>query len=265
MYFSLITPAPGAEREAAMQWARNPYDDHQWLWRFLAAAPATARDFLFRRRDGEGSIPGFYVVSARKPQSFSDAWQVQSRDYDPQLREGQHLSFELRANPVKQLKVERSPEQLKEFIGRRKNEGLSEKETKRRVYVDVVMHEKKRLLAGHGYHHWADWPNTDEAKPALYELVQTICLDWFERCAEQAGFRVLSRELREDEGVRLAKAVRVDGYTQHRDERKGIRFSTVDFTGELEITNPSVFRKTLLRGIGHAKGFGCGLLLVRRI
>ena len=266
MHFSLITPTPGAEREAAMQWAKNLYDDHQWLWRFLAAAPGTARDFLFRRRDGEGSMPGFYVVSARKPQSFSDAWQVQSRDYDPQLQEGQRLGFELRANPVKQLKVERSPEQLKEFMARRKNEGLSEKETKRRVYVDVVMHEKKRLLEAHGFRRWADWPDADEAKPALYELVQDRCSDWLEKRAEQAGFRVLTRKLHDDKhGVRKEKSVRVDGYTKHQAERKNVFLSTVDFTGELEITNTAAFRKTLQNGIGHAKGFGCGLLLVRRI
>ena len=265
MYFSLITPTPGAEREAAMQWAQSPYGDHQWLWRFLAAEPGTARDFLFRRRDGEGSMPGFYVVSARMPQSFSDAWQVQSRDYDPQLQEGQRLGFELRANPVKQLKVERSPEQLKVFMERRRKEGLPEKETKRRVYADVVMHEKMRLLAARGFKRWAEWPNTDETKPALYELVQECCLHWLECRAEKAGFRVLSRELHEEDGDRLIKSVRVDGYAQHRAERKDIRFSTVDFTGELEISNATSFRKTLIEGIGHAKSFGCGLLLVRRI
>ena len=242
MYFSLITPAPGAEREAAMQWAKSPYGDHQWLWRFLAAEPGTPRDFLFRRRDGENSMPGFYVVSARKPQSFSDAWQVQSRDYDPQLQEGQHLAFELRANPIVTHTVN----------------GKSRRD-------DVVMQEKKRLLAERGLLRWADWPDVDESKPALYELVQARCLDWLERRAEAAGFRVLSRELHDEQGVRIVKAVRVDGYAQHRAEQKDIRFSTVDFTGELEICNVTSFRKTLLVGIGHAKSFGCGLLLVRKI
>ncbi|MDZ4261299.1 MAG: type I-E CRISPR-associated protein Cas6/Cse3/CasE, partial [Pseudomonadota bacterium] len=143
--------------------------------------------------------------------------------------------------------------------------GLPEKETKRRIYADVVMHEKKRLLAEHGYRHWADWPNTDEAKPPLYELVYASSLNWLEQHAEQAGFRVLTRELHDERGVREEKSVRVDGYTQHRAERKDIRFSTVDFTGELEITNVLAFRKTLLNGIGHAKAFGCGLLLIRRL
>lgn len=241
MYFSLITPTPGAEREAAMQWAKSPYGDHQWLWRFLAAEPGTPRDFLFRRRDGENSMPGFYVVSARKPQSFSDAWQVESRVYDPKLEEGQRLAFELRANPVVTHTVD----------------GKSRRD-------DVVMQEKKRLLKERGLSHWADWPDADQAKPALYEIVQARCLDWLERRAERAGFRVLTRELHDEAGVRIVKTVRVDGYTQHRAERKDIRFSTVDFTGELEITSAEAFRKALSNGIGPAKAFGCGLLLVRR-
>lgn len=243
MYFSLITPSPGAEREAAMQWAKGPYGDHQWLWQFLKAEPSTERDFLFRRRDGEDHMPGFYVVSARKPQSFSDAWQVQSRDYNPQLQEGQYLSFELRANPVVVYKMN----------------GISRR-------ADVVMHEKKRLLGERGLNRWSDWKNTDEVKPALYELVQARCLDWLEQRAEQSGFRLPTRELHDREhGMRVEKPVRIDSYTQHQSVRKDIRFSTVDFAGELEVTNVLAFRKTLLSGIGHAKAFGCGLLLVRRL
>ena len=188
-------------------------------------------------------MPGYYVVSARKPQSFSDAWQVQSRDYDPQLREGQHLAFELRANPVVAHKVN----------------GISRR-------ADVLMHEKKRLLKERGLKRWSDWLDTDEAKPALYELVQARCLDWLEQRTEQLGFRLLTRELHDREhGARVEKSVRIDGYTQHQSARKDIRFSTVDFVGELEVTNALAFRKTLLNGIGHSKAFGCGLLLVRRL
>ena len=53
-----------------------------------------------------------------------------------------------------------------------------------------------------------------------------------------------------------AELVRIDGYIQHRAELKEIRFSTVDFSGELEITNATAFRKTLQEGLGHAKAFG---------
>jgi CRISPR system Cascade subunit CasE len=250
MYFSVITPEERLLRKAAHELTQSPsaahkkmpYAEHQWLWRFFPGAEDQSRDFIFRRHDVD-QIPRFYVVSQRPPISFSDAWTVQSRDYDPQLQNGQRLAFELRANPVVSHKVN----------------GKSRR-------ADVVMHEKNRLLGVHGFKRWSEWPDIDESKPALYELVQASCLGWLEQRAEQAGFRVLSRELHDAEhGVREEKSVRVDGYIQHRAERKDIRFSTVDFTGELEITNTLVFRKTLLNGIGHAKGFGCGLLLVKRI
>jgi len=41
-------------------------------------------------------------------------------------------------------------------------------------------------------------------------------------------------------------------------------FSSVDFTGELQITDMSKFKEALFTGIGRSKAFGCGLLLVRR-
>ena len=84
---------------------------------------------------------------------------------------------------------------------------------------DVVMQEKKRLLAERRLSRWADWPNVDKTKPTPYELVQARCLDWLERRAEQAGFRVLTRELHDDEhSVHVEKSVRVDGYTKHQAE-----------------------------------------------
>ena len=48
---------------------------------------------------------------------------------------------------------------------------------------------------------------------------------------------------------------------------KGIKsgFSSVDFLGDLEITDVAKFTKALFGGVGRAKAFGCGLMLVRRI
>ena len=40
MYFNLIAPADGHEREAAHERAKGPYAEHRWLWRFFPAAHA---------------------------------------------------------------------------------------------------------------------------------------------------------------------------------------------------------------------------------
>jgi len=66
------------------------------------------------------------------------------------------------------------------------------------------------------------------------------------------------------------EGIRADGYRQHRIFKgKGnqlITFSTVDFNGILTVIDPAVFvDKCLFDGIGPAKGFGCGLMLVRRV
>jgi hypothetical protein len=46
MYFSLITPTDGRERDAAHEWASGPYIEHQWLWRLFPAPEGAPRDFL---------------------------------------------------------------------------------------------------------------------------------------------------------------------------------------------------------------------------
>jgi CRISPR system Cascade subunit CasE len=114
------------------------------------------RDFIFRRHELE-QMPRFYVVSQRQPKAFSEAWQVQSRVYDPQLQEGQRLSFQLRANPV---------------ITKKNEAGKSQRH-------DVVMQAKKQLLTEHGLSKeakWVDW-NDGSNKPLLYELVQQHCAE----------------------------------------------------------------------------------------
>lgn len=59
-----------------------------------------------------------------------------------------------------------------------------------------------------------------------------------------------------------------DGYRRHqsykRSQKNPIRYSTLDLQGTLTVTNSEKLRAALLRGIGAAKAFGCGLLLVRR-
>lgn len=109
---------------------------------------------------------------------------------------------------------------------------------------DVIMEEKHRLKATPR----AEWPI--EA-----ELVQEAGATWLAARSEKAGFRV--------------HAVRADGYRQHdfskHADGRRVRFSTVDFSGLLEVLDPTCFfREALCRGIGHAKGFGCGMILVRR-
>lgn len=228
MYFSLITPTEGRERDAAHEWASGPYVEHQWLWRLFPAPEGKPRDFLFRRRD-VGEIPRFYVVSKRPPLPQSTAWNIRTRDYAPALEIGARLRFDLRANPV---------------VTPHAHDG-------KRSRHDVVMQEKKRLLRERGLARWQDWQDDD--KPALYEIVRKTCGAWLRSRASRLGFQV-------DE-----ESLAVDGYQRHSEKDGRLRFSTVDFSGELTVINPTAFAVALRDGLGHSKAFGCGLLLVRRI
>jgi CRISPR system Cascade subunit CasE len=92
----------------------------------------------------------------------------------------------------------------------------------------------------------------------LSEIVQQTGLRWLEERATSHGFSV------------SPEGIRVDGYQQHKlfkgKGNKPITFSTLDFNGILTVTEPDVFvEKCLFDGIGPAKGFGCGLMLVRRL
>lgn len=233
MHFSVITPEDGQLRQAVHELSLAPgsgraasaYAEHQWLWRFFPSEQDQRRDFVFRRYDLDGT-PRFYVVSQRPPVELSTAWNVRTQAYAPHLAEGQRLSFELRANPV---------------VSKKDATGKSRRH-------DVVMQAKKDLMAAHGISTWNAWPQ-DDVRPERYAMVQEQCLRWLEARGVSNGFSVAS--------------ARVEEYQQNIAGAREIRFSTVNFTGELVITDTALFEHVLFNGLGHAKAFGCGLLLVR--
>lgn len=230
LYFSHIAPAEGQLRSALHQRMDGPFADHQWLWRWFPAESGSARDFVFRRHDVEGA-PGFYVVSQRPPEPPLGDWQARTRGYEPQVSAGEQMSFELRANPTV----------------RHSRDGKSKRH-------DVVMDAKRQLLAERGLQHWADLPDQNgNGRPALYDLVQQRCGAWLVRQGERHGFSI------------DANSLQVDAYQQHSEQKdRQLQFTTVDFSGQLTVTNPTAFAAALATGIGHAKAFGCGLLLIRR-
>lgn len=108
---------------------------------------------------------------------------------------------------------------------------------------DIVM-EAKTLLK-----------QKQELYPPEPEIIQNAGFIWLALKGEANGFSIREGELR------------ADGYTQHRFLKpKGkhtITLSTIEFTGLLTVTDPELFVPSLFHGLGPAKGFGCGLLMVR--
>jgi CRISPR system Cascade subunit CasE len=226
MYFSRITFNP---QVTASQLARticvDTYKEHQALWRLFDTNPDAKRDFLYRQTQDQGRVK-YYVVSEREPVDSSGVWLVDGcQTYDPKLTKGQELFFSVRVNPVVTISSE----------------------TGKKERHDVVMREKKRI----------DYKNLPkDSRPLEQEIVQQTCIPWLVQRVEHLGFNV------------QADTLLVDGYQQYESYAKGkkpISYSTVDFQGVLTVTDPERLKQTLFQGIGKAKAFGCGLLLVRRV
>lgn len=148
------------------------------------------------------------------------------------LRDGQTVSFSLRANPTKRI--------FKPSKG------------------DDILKGKRVAL-----------------------LREEDQIDWLVRKGDErekgcpGGFEILAKEIQEQNGE-IRQIVHVNtrlegkqtGYKKDKkDERRehGMTHLSVHFNGLLRITDPDAFRETLIRGIGPAKAFGCGLMLVKRV
>lgn len=96
---------------------------------------------------------------------------------------------------------------------------------------------------------------TPEQQAVLTQHLYQAGLDWLLKRAPQWGLRI-------DPASVLQKA-----YTQHRLRPKGktIEFSSLDYQGVAEVSDADQLKTALLSGVGHGKGFGCGLLLLKRV
>lgn len=109
---------------------------------------------------------------------------------------------------------------------------------------DVVMDAKRRMG-------WKDLP--EGSCPTLVQVAYEAGAFWLRDREDRLGCAIDSNTLR------------VDGYRTWRQRgRKNIELSTLDFEGVLIVRDHMRLLQALLLGIGPAKAFGCGLLLVRR-
>lgn len=110
---------------------------------------------------------------------------------------------------------------------------------------DVVMDAKRQM-------NWKTIPK--DQHPMLADLAQKAGVRWLQARAERLGCRFEE------------KTLRADGYrTWRQTVGKRIELSMMDLEGTLTVTNPGLLSAALFNGVGPAKGFGCGLLLLRRV
>ncbi len=252
-YFSrLRLKGDTADMRALAQLATSDlYREHRMVWQFFPDDANASRDFLFRREMGPGGAGAlsYFLVSRRPPNPDSGLWNLETKMYSPEIKTGDCFEFSLRANPVVHRKDARSAEDEAAFVARRQAQGLAiPRDTRSRKRDDVVFVAKQKLKAAFG----AAWKHEYNAT----ELENAAGFAWIEAQGQRLGFAVA-----EDE-------VSASGYQQERFTTRGghkTEFSRLDFGGRLRVENPEKFKSALLEGIGPAKAFGCGLLLVRRI
>lgn len=203
----------------------SSYNIHKLVWSLFANGSEATRNFLYHYKSDD-SLPTFYILSEKEPDDRNDIWDINIKPYDPILKSGQRLAFSLRANPI---------------VAKRDESGKQHRH-------DVVMHAKYQL-------------NKDNPLSGrtinIAEIVQDKGVEWLVKKSEQNGFS-LSKD-----------QVRADGYRSHTFLKPNgghkVSLSTIDFSGVLTVDDPALFKEALFKGIGPAKGFGCGMLLVRPI
>jgi CRISPR system Cascade subunit CasE len=94
-----------------------------------------------------------------------------------------------------------------------------------------------------------------EKSEGFNEAINSAALQWLSVRAPEWGLALCE------------ESVLTTGYTQHRlrHGKRQIAFSSLDYHGLAQVTDPGLLAKALILGVGHARGFGCGLLLARRV
>lgn len=201
----------------------NTYRIHRIVWSLFAEDPDKKRDFLYRQDEING-LPMFYFVSEDWPDGSTALWDMESKEYKPALYSGQRLVFSLRANPI---------------VSKRDENGKQHRH-------DVVMDAKTRM---------EEEGISKSEIPQITEIVQKEGVKWLKRKGIDNGFEV-------DENQMIATGYRCNRFYKPKGKHS-VNISTIDFSGILTVTEPDIFLKALYGGIGPAKSFGCGLLLVK--
>jgi CRISPR system Cascade subunit CasE len=198
---------------------------HKIVWTLFADDRERKRDFLWREAG-----PGFfYLLSARRPDDRLGLFDVdEPKVFAPALSPGDRLKFMLRANAT---------------VARGGEKGVRGKPS------DVVMDAI----------HSAPVAERSVLRSAAVERAGR---EWLSKQGTTHGFSLLATPA----GRNGEKSGHTISYRTLNLPRRGkpARLGLIDFEGVLEVTDPDRFLATVEQGLGRAKAFGCGLMLIRR-
>ena len=201
---------------------------HRLIWSLFPGRNAK-RDFLWRA-NGNGR---FFILSHREPVQTDLFRPLETADFSPLLTPGDRLAFVLRANATKDRRVRKT---------------ACDRRPDRRV--DLVMNALHKTpgqsVLGSG--------GISERPSLRMKLADQVASDWLAAQGARGGF-VLER-------------VQVEDYSVRRISRSGkgrVTFGLLDVSGIVSVGEPDTFLATLGTGIGRARAFGCGLMLIHRV
>ena len=205
---------------------------HKLMWTLFPDSEAK-RDFLWRNDQGGK----FLILSAREPKS-SGLFRLETKPYAPRLAEGDRLAFLLRVNATRDLSRQTTKDKA--------NDSKEKRSSGRRV--DVVIHAM--------HQHGINAQSGDDNKRAnrRMEFAEKMAAEWLAAQGERRGFEIEGEIMLDDYSVLQLK----------RGGNKKATFGVLDVRGILRVSNPTQLLETLYTGIGRARAFGCGLMLVRR-
>jgi CRISPR system Cascade subunit CasE len=212
---------------------------HRLVWS-LFPEDLTERPFLYRdiaasNGTGRAARGEFLILSTIRPEDRLKLFDLETKPFEPALNKGDRLHFSLRANPTVQR--------------RDKVEQPESKKRKTRRF-DVVMHALHKIPAG------------DERAEARPRLIREAGLGWLIRQGETAGFSLPDPDKTAIDGYEQFSVDPENGRKGWGSSRPG--HSRIDFSGEVEVTDPECFLSRLATGFGRARAFGHGLMLIRR-
>lgn len=237
--------SPGAMHAAVL--AGFPPSDAPGVAPAAAAGASGDAARVLWRVDRDAHRTLLYVVGPGRPDlthlveqaGWPTAATWETRDYAPvveRVAAGQVWAFRLRANPVKtSFEVRKSPPAGPGGDAGARGDG--------------------KVLPLHGPEAQTGW------------LARRGATHGFELLRENPARRLPGTAPDDGPDAPGPWSVLVSDARVHRFTRQGatVTLATAQFDGVLQVTDTAAFRRTLVTGIGRAKGYGCGLLTVARV
>jgi len=225
MYLHKIIPDEGHLKKTKRQYEKDAYFGHEKIWQLVSRSKNKKRDFLYRVEYDAYKNVKAILLLAGHPVQSTDEMIV-------------HISPlynpQIAERECLHFKLRANPVVKRKENGKAKEYGL---------IIDAKHRLKKKgLVCGEDF--------------SLDEIIHEKGMEWLERKGIQHGFYV------ENWNVAIG---RDDEYSVNAKGKNKFLIRTLDFEGRLIVTDTELFMKALFGGIGSAKAFGCGLLLVRRV